>query len=63
VDIEIDLIGDAGQIINDDPRTSVLNDFRRKQSSGRYLADGRFIAITTGRRGRQLLRQDSIRTE
>jgi hypothetical protein len=26
------------------------------------LADGRFIAITTGRRGRKLLRQDSVRT-
>src|SRR5215831_16000781 len=26
------------------------------------LADGQFIAITTGRRGRKLLRQDSVRT-
>jgi hypothetical protein len=26
------------------------------------LADGRFIAMTTERRGRKLLRQDSVRT-
>ena len=40
--------------------TSLRGFWLEKWSFG--LADGRFIAITAGRRGRKLLRQDSVRT-
>jgi hypothetical protein len=40
--------------------TALRRSWLEKRTLG--LADGRFIAITTGRRGRKLLRQDSIGT-